>query len=194
MRPLDPRNPSPQAHAAAERVDRAFAATRPAEPSSLLLDSLWAQAAAELDRIDAARRAGVSTSVMPIGDRPTRRRLKTSLILAQAAAILIGAMILLHRRGSEPVGGAHSLHPTALAKSVPPAMVEVAADSILVFRIDGRNDARVERLDQAPMFPMMAEHTQHDLFNDLESQASFPAVAENSARSFFDATEGNATP
>lgn len=151
MRPADRGFSSP-----AERFDRAWAATRPAEPSPELLDALWAQASAELDRIEAAGRSGSHESLIPIGRRRTRRRrIVVRIALAQAAALLVGVGLALMSRRGEPV--------------VP--VVVVGAEQTLVIRIDDAGD-RVDFLDQPPMFPTMADHTSHDFFNALEIAAN----------------------
>lgn len=167
MRPAEPSFSSP-----AERFDRAWAATRPAEPSPELLDALWAQASAELDRIDAAGRSASHESLIPIGRRRTRRRrIVVGIALAQAAALLVGVGLAVISRRGEPVV------PVVVVPAVQPVqpagkpMVVVGAEQTLVIRIDDAGD-RVYFLDQPSMFPTMADHTSHDFFNALEIAAN----------------------
>ncbi len=67
----------------AARFDQIWEATRPAEPTSAELDALWAKASVALEARPAA--------TAPLRLVPRQHWLKPTLILAQAAAILVAA-------------------------------------------------------------------------------------------------------
>jgi len=97
----------------AAHLDRIWDATRPAEPSMDALEALWARASAELDRIPAPATLKMT--------RPTRSRARrwgmVGLITAQAAAVLVGALILMNRGGN-----GNKAIPKDLAANLTPAI------------------------------------------------------------------------
>ena len=193
MRPPSHHNPSvpPGPNPTADRLDRVWAATRPPEPSPAMLDTLWAHASAELDRIEATR----TIPVIPFD--PTRahrrRRFIASVAVAQAAAILLAVGLAWNYRTGHPgrpalvavtedarssavavpVVANQPKQPVAAAvssTSTTTAMVVVEVDKTLVVRIND-DDHKVEQVDQTPMLSTMADNTAHDFFNAMESLA-----------------------
>jgi hypothetical protein len=75
----------------AARFDQIWEATRPAEPTTAQLDALWASASARLDARPTLRLEGLATA-------PRRTWVRPALIVAQAAAILVAAGLLLPRQ------------------------------------------------------------------------------------------------
>ena len=198
MRPFDrPEPPAPVGPLPpADRLDRAWAATRPTDPSPELLDALWAHASAELDRIDAAR-AG---AVIPLPERrsPRRRRALVGLALAQAAAVLVAAGFAWNRQADqEPQSVALGDTPAGqvvVPSTVPGsrAIVDVEVDKTLVYRIDGPAH-RVEQIDQSALAATAGRDvaTAHDVFDFFESEA---ILAEAATRDGFKRAEGSAIP
>ena len=158
---LDP-NPDPTPD-----LDRAWAATRPEPPSAEALDALWAAASRELDRVAAAPmtltapRAGRSR---PVG-----------LILAQAAALLLAAGLVVARRPAGPVAVvATTPGPASVpspARTPATGLVVVGVDETAVVRVE-EDGHRVDRLAESPGFPALADANQHEVFNALESMAT----------------------
>ena len=85
------------------RLDRLWEATRPDEPSSAVWESIWAKVSTAADAPPAR---------LTIPARPWRRAAIAGLVIAQAAAILLGALLLIRQ------GGSHSQ--VQIAKHVPP--------------------------------------------------------------------------
>lgn len=166
--------PSPEPDLRTETLDRLWAATRPAPPTPEQMDALWAGAARELDRIEAA---GTAPLVLPT----RRRRAVAWVALAQAAVILIAVGFALTDRGSTaprrpeavPTPGpalvaAHQPpEPTAEA---PVAKLEVGFYEAAFVRI-GSKGWHVDRLADPPAASSIPENTWHDFFNDAESMA-----------------------
>ena len=153
----------------AGRLDRAWEATRPLDPSPEMMDALWARVSCELD----ARKAPVTIQFAA----PARRRpawVKSALIAAQAAAILVAASLLLLRRDE-----VRPFAVVAVADVEPGASdllkLDVEDDTLSVVRIDKGNRHQVERL-ASPALP--AANTPHDEVSEMEAlDSSFGTVA-----------------
>ena len=168
MRPARPNPTFSTPLDADQRLDRVWEATRPADPSPATIDAFWAHASAELDRIEAARGGG-TRDVLPIDSRwSRRRRIGAGILLAQAAALLVGLGLAWLPRQGEPVGPI-AVVPLALHPDKP--IVDVGAEQTLFVRID-QAGPRYDYLDQPAMLPTMADNTSHDFFNAMEDAAN----------------------
>ena len=189
MRP-DPNHPPLEPETPADRLDRLWLATRPSAPSAALLDTLWASAARDLDRIEASRSAGVARRETLTFPNRRRRLIWTGIALAQAAVILIGVGIALTRRGNpEPAPGPVVMeHPPATVEVAPVASAEtsprqsvtglavlltvgVESHETLMIRYDD-DGPEIKRVTNPVISSTLPEGTPHDVFNALESMAS----------------------
>lgn len=178
----------------ADRLDLAWAATRPAEPSPELLDALWAHASAELDRIEAAR----GGDVIPLDERrPARRRRGlVALALAQAAAVLVAAGLAWHHRAAPPravdLAEAPAAKPVPSSPVAPPpeidawSVVDVPDDTFVVYRIEDTG----HRVEEHAQNPLPAGATMHDVVNAMESAAILASAAARDSLG----TDGAAIP
>jgi hypothetical protein len=86
------------------RLDRLWEATRPDEPPAAVWEAVWS-------RVTEAADAPPAPPLRPVSPaHPWRRAAIAAMVIAQAAAILLGAMLLLRQGGSQ----------VQLAKQVPP--------------------------------------------------------------------------
>ena len=143
----------------AEKLDRIWEATRPSGPSMDAMDALWARASAELD----ARKAAPAMLRL---DRPGRRRwAMAGLVLAQAAAVLVAAAVLLRHDAGRPI---------AVAVREPDLLdLKVEPDMLPTVRIGKDNGVRVETDDFSYPFdsPSLPPETPKDLFDAAETMA-----------------------
>jgi hypothetical protein len=98
--------------ARAERFDRLWAATRPAEPSAAAWDAVWSGVCEALDE----------PKVIPVpASAWSRRRWAIAIVgLAQAAAILVAITLVLHQARPKPAPD----RPIQIAQS-PPQPIEI---------------------------------------------------------------------
>ncbi len=160
----------------ASRFDQIWEATRPAEPSMDALDALWAQASLELEGAKAP-------ATLKFAQPDLRRRWTMVARIAQAAAILVAALVLFHRDGGKPA---------VVVAIKPPAKVEVEVkepelldlkvepDVLAIVRIDKDNGYSIEKADlsyiyNSPSLPA----TPHDEVNAMETRASSLEVASS---------------
>jgi hypothetical protein len=140
-----------------DRFDRIWEATRPPEPSTQALDTLWARASAALDAPEPA--------VIPFPKARTGRSrwAVVAFLAAQAATVLVAASFLFRN----DVGNDGQVASASLA------MVVANVDQTLIVRIDD-DGHRVENLDDSQQFAFasMADATPHDVFSALESMAT----------------------
>lgn len=171
-------------------LDRVWAATCPDDPSPAVLDALWASAARELDRIEAA--SGASTNPELRLSLPSKRnRAIVWVALAQAAAILIAAGVLFARRGEGPVPTPEvavrieakpELEPVTPRLVGPPPQLATSAATVLDVPV---GQTLLKSIDQSgftflanpAMDRAFPDWTEHDVFNSLETLASLESRA-----------------
>ena len=210
MRPQDHHNLSvpPGPNPAADRLDRAWAATRPLDPSPEVLDALWAHASAELDRIEAAR----SSPVIPFAPVRARRRrwVIATVALAQAAAILLAVGFAWnHRSGNAP---RPTPVPVALTENRPPKLLvrpEVvttipAPQVVPVVASQSQQSGEAAVLPILLMTGMVVVEVDKTLIVHINEDAHrveqidqapmLPSMADNTAHDFFNAMESLAIP
>ncbi len=147
----------------ADRLDRAWDATRAPEPGPEALDALWARASAALD-------APATLRLVPVGADARRRRWARGALSAAAAAAVLIAVAVPAWRGVAP-GPEVAQVPRPIPASRPvlaPHKVTADDDQIVVLRI-GANSYQVDLLDDTPQSLQVAANTQHDAFGDMES-------------------------
>lgn len=165
-------------------LGRAWALTRPAEPSAEELDALWLDASGRI-RLDARstapRLAGLGRRNLPV------RRLLVGFAAAQAAAVIVGVGLLALGRGHEPeVAVVPDLPLDAPPKAgsagdppaaTPPSPIRLVAevDQTIIVRF-GADGHRVDVIDESaeepgprPTTSLLADVTQHEVFNGWES-------------------------
>ena len=178
MRPdRNPTTPNPESPT--DRLDQVWAATRPPELSPATMDALWASATRELDRIEAARRAGSATRdrlTLPTRARGRGRRVFMGIALAEAAVVLIGVGFALSRPAStnapKPLSPIAQTQPApARARLAARPVIEVAAGQTLHVRI-GDDGHHYDFLTEPSISSNLPEGTPHDVFNAMESMAS----------------------
>jgi len=153
----------------AEQLDRIWEATRPVEPSMDALDALWARATVELDRIPAPATLAFVPKARP------RRWGMVAFVAAQAAAILIGALVLLDRNAQKPTSKDLAANLTPSVESSEPEFLDLKVDSdaLAVVRIDKDNGVKIEKVDLSYLYnsPTLPA-TPHDEVDALEAVGS----------------------
>ena len=133
----------------ADRLDRLWEATRPADPSPEALDALWAEARARLD------------APMTLPARRLQRGVWVGGLAAAAAVLLI--VSLTPRRPD------HAAMPNPAPA---PSRVTVEVGQSVVFRI-GDDGPKVERHEEEdPAALLLAGTTSHDFFNAIEGMST----------------------
>jgi hypothetical protein len=162
----------------ADHFDRIWEATRPVEPSADVLDALWARASAELDAPGTLR-------IVPT-DRPRRlRRLAVfAFVAAQAAAVLVAALVLMRQGDGHRVEVAKAdPRPSPTVQPPHPLDLHVGADGsdqLAVVHIGKDNRYRFELHDLSAQFASSAlpDLTPHDEVSAVEAvDASWGTVA-----------------
>lgn len=139
-------------------IDRLWDASRPIEPTAAAWETLWAGV---LDRLDAPAEAAPAPAPLRLEPVPANRwtswrhKGRVALGLAQAAAILMAAGLLL-RQVPEPRG--RSTDPTAFG----PQVVEVNIDAGQVILIHDQH------ADRAPL--VLALETSADRVDSVDAQ------------------------
>lgn len=155
----------------ADRLDRIWAATRPVEPSMEALDALWARASVELDGIEAK----APSTLKFVRPARSRRRWAVVALVAQAAAILVAALVLLDRDRTRPQGVIAQKTPSKPDAVEPDLLAfEVGSDEVSVVRIDKANGIRVEKDDLSYLYNShsLPVGTPHDEVNAMEAAGS----------------------
>jgi len=156
----------------ADRLDRLWDATRPADPSPGSLDALWARASAALEAPSPALRL--------VGADATRarrrgRRLALAVIglgVAQAAALMVVTLNTIRSRdGRGPSLVAVGPELPASRPVAGPSRVDVDVDQTVFVRY-GADGHHVDRLDDTPKGFTLAYATPHDVFSAVESAAT----------------------
>ena len=154
------------------RLDRAWEATRPAEPSPERLDALWLAASAAIEA------GALASPILRLEGRPaprTRRRwaIGAAVIgLAQAAAILVAALLPERPDANKPAPEliARNLpaSPKAVARSAP-SSITVDVDQLAVVRIDAGD---LDLIDNAPTGNQITVGNSFLAFSGVESLAT----------------------
>jgi hypothetical protein len=151
----------------ANRFDRIWEATRPTEPSMDALDALWARASVELD--------GVKAPATLKFARPNRgrRRAMVAFFAAQAAVLLVGALLLLDRGGNKPIQVADSTPDKVEPKEPEFLDLNVEPDALAVVRIAKDNEVSVEKVDLSYLYTSSSlPATPHDEVDAVETAGS----------------------
>ena len=152
----------------ASKFDRIWLETRPTDRPADALDALWARASAAID-------AREVPSTIPF-DRKVRRRWAVSvLVVAQAAALLVAALVLFRHQAARPIELADATNPKVEAG--PDLLsLDVGPDEVLVVRIGDGKSHRVEMVSQSDLFdhPSLPPLTPHDEMNDMETAGWSP--------------------
>lgn len=132
-----------------DRLDRLWDATRPPLPTPGSFDAVWTEVARAADAAPAL------PSRRPHAFRP---RTIAAAVLAQAAALLVAALVLQD-------------HPAPQQPEIPiaqvPKMVEIAEGQIAIISVDGRDaDTFVDASTEGTIAPDL------DLLNEFEAMAS----------------------
>ena len=147
------------------QLDRIWEATRPLGPSMDAMDDLWARAARELDGL----KSPATLKLAAPGRARRPRRAMVALFVAQAAAILVAALIVLARNGHEVKAAFLNL--------------PVEFDTMAVVRIDEKGKPpEVKMQDLSSLFasPSLPDFTPHDEVGEMEVMASsFDVVASS---------------
>ncbi len=154
----------------ADRLDRVWAATRPADPSPDSLDALWARASAALDAPAPLRLVGPDAVRARSRARNRGRGWAIGVLalgMAQAAALMVITLNLIDR----PDGPGPAIVAGPKASAVP-SRVTAEVYQTLVVRFDEAGSPRVERLDETPVGYTLADATPHDVFSAVESAAT----------------------
>lgn len=149
----------------ADRLDRIWAATRPAEPPAEAFDAAWA----------AARRALVQPEIAP---DPARRSSRVALIalagLAQAAALLVAVWMPWRDRGPTadpaPIASNTSPEPVA-AVDEPMPRLDIAEGQISIIHLHGRKVESVELAHYEPSGGVTVD-IGLEVFNAFEAMAT----------------------
>lgn len=155
----------------ANHFDRIWEATRAMEPSADVMDALWARASAKLDTPGTLR-------LVP-ADRPRRlRRLAVfAFVAAQAAAVLVAALVLMRRGDDGRVEIANAdprPTPTAKLHLLDLHVGADGSDQLAVVHIGKDNRYRFEMQDLSAQFASSAlpDQTPHDEVSAVEAADS----------------------
>ena len=126
----------------AAHLDRIWEATRPSEPNEATLDALWAGASAAID-------ARSVSSMLRLEGLTHRRRswMKPAIMVAQAAAILVAAVVLSRQGNVKPV---EIVHATPVKKTVEPVQRSAGPGDARECECRDRRDGRRQDRRQWP--------------------------------------------
>ncbi len=157
----------PQCAAWMERdaqLSRVWEATQPVDLSDQAWERIWANASAGREAVSAPALAAGSTFPRTVRWNP--RRWTSAFVAAQAAAILVAALVLSQRSGPQPVGP----NPLAQLGNPAPKVVEIDQEQLVMISMDGQARVRDLALNDnpngvTPDYPML---------NFFESIAAVP--------------------
>jgi hypothetical protein len=150
-------------HARAERLDQIWDATRPVEPAAGF-DAVWARVQQVL--ADPERTLAISDA------RRTRRRwMLAAAGLAQAAVLLVAALVLFHRTEVGPTI-AHNAPTGGALKNVSFPRVDIDEGQLVVIRVSDHQVRQVKDVDLSPLGSRANDVAADlELFNAMESMA-----------------------
>jgi hypothetical protein len=156
----------------ANQFERIWEETRPIEPSMDALDALWARASVEID-------AAMTPATLEFA-RPNRRRRwgVVAFAAAQAAAVLVGALLLLDRGGNKPIQVADNTPAKAEPKEPVSIVLNVEPDVLTVVRIGKASGVRIDQDDMSSQYnsPTIPDESLKDLFDAAETMSSSSGV------------------
>jgi hypothetical protein len=139
-------------------LTRVWEATRPAEPSDLAWDAVWARVSERLRR--PAAPAAVAPSHAPLLAHPWYRRASVAFNVAQAAAILAAVVLwAAHHRPAEPLA---PIGPVALVSR---GTVDIVPGQIVLIRPEGTT----LRADEVPLDDSIDVEAFYVMFNRVEA-------------------------
>lgn len=159
----------------AERLDRVWETTRPAEPSPAAFQAAWSRVREALD-----------APAAPVVVRPVWTRWAVAItVAAQAAVLVIAAVVLFRGSGNDagvapiagqrkPAGPIASLSPTERQSQSPaahtslPRRVDVTQGPPVMIRLGGE-EIQIKTLEQMEASNMVA--ADFDMFNTFEALA-----------------------
>ncbi|MGE3820994.1 MAG: hypothetical protein AB7I30_16400 [Isosphaeraceae bacterium] len=183
MKPSDELFQEPSFPTPADRLvglDRLWEATRPVQPSAMAWDALWADVR---DRLDSSTEQMTGLRLVPatVESRPAvaigRSWSLTALGLAQAAALLLGATLLLLQGPASrdlDTGTTPALVRSPATPALPVASVEIGAGQVILIHSQSQNaELKVVELNVA---------SSNDRLDALDEQFVMLGAAESLAQ------------